>query len=208
MRCVFFFSQANREKTLDFLSKTEFDFDYFFVEMIESDLFLPYSSFDASAYQYAIIFPQTWIPTEKDLIFCIKLAQFAEQEKFDVIQFSYTNRFLKRKYERLPVYLFLRLTIMSVIRFPRRIASLFRLFVSVSEDKKIRLSRELEKLRIRMFSGYFFDDTKGYVASSRLFDGLESLKFGSLSGQRVLMALARDSMFKVCSMYPQKLFRR
>ncbi len=208
MRCVFFFSQASREKTLRVLDKTEFNVDYFFVEMIESDLFLPHSSFDASAYQYAVIFPRTWIPTEKDLMFCIKLAEFAEHEKFDLIQFSYTNRFLKRKYERLPVYLFLRLTIMTVIRFPRRMKSFLNSLVSVSEDKEIGLSKEIENLKLRMFSGYFFDDTKGYVASSRLFDGLESLKFGSLSGQRVLMALARDSMFKVCSMYPQKLFRR
>jgi hypothetical protein len=208
MRCVFFFSQASREKTLEILGKSDFDIDCFFVEMIESELFLPYSPFDVSNYHHAIIFPRTWMPTERDLVFCINLARFAEQENFDLIQFSYKSRFLKRKYERLPFYLSLRLTIMSLIRCPRRIRSLLKSQIPLSKDKEFRLSSELENLRLRVFSGYFFDDTKGYVASSQLFGGLESLKFGSLSGQRILMALARDSMFKVGSMYPQKLIRR
>jgi hypothetical protein len=208
MNCVFFFSQSSQEITLKILGKSDLNIDYFFVEMIDADLFLPFSPYVVSDYKYAVIFPQSWIPSEKDLIFCITLAQIAEQENFDLIQFSYKTRFLRRRYERLPIYLLLRLTIMSAIRFPRRIESLFKSLLPLRADKELRLSGDLENLRLSIFSGYFFDDTKGYVASSRLVNGLESLKFGSLSGQRVLMALARDSMFKVGSMYPQKLMRR
>jgi hypothetical protein len=207
MSCVFFFSDTNREKILQVLDNKNLDISYFFVEMTDSDLFLPYSPFNFSEYRYVVTFPKSWIPTKKNLNFCISLCEIAELETFDLIQFSYRTRFFKRRYERAPIYLFLRLTIMSAIRLNQRNSLMFRSFLRLDADKESRFSRKPGNLRLRLFPGYFFDDTKGYIASSRLINGLESLKFGSLSGQRALMALARDSRFKVCSMYPQKVPR-
>lgn len=207
MTCIFFFSQVNRERTLKILSEMNIRVDHFFVKMVDSELFLPYSHFDIPDNKYVVVFPNSRIPTKKDIYFCITLAEIAYQENIDLVQFSYRTRFLKRRYERLPIYLFLRLTTMSVIRLLRTFELFFRFQFGNEAKSGSGAFKELEELRFRLFSGYFFDDTKGFIASSHLVDGIRSLESGSISGQRVLMAIARDSMYKVCTMYPQKSMR-
>ena len=203
MKYSIYVSEKQRGSLNDFNLKEFDDLEVISLPETEIGTYFPILYFDEfHSKDLLAVFPNHWKLNTDNLKKVIQIMDLCS-EGYDLIQFEYKLTIFKRYYERLPAVVQLRL----IVKY------LYRLLGSLIKPSKYIVQRKEQLLSIhnnvnrisrdRLFGGYFLPNSRGFACSSKMAFEAKSLKAAGLSTDRVLMAIARDSGFKVATVFPR-----
>jgi hypothetical protein len=188
MKCFIYLS-VEQHKSLSLLELTNYgDLDIELKTYNGRELHFPtLNSAEAKSAEFLAVFPARWKVSKRNISRVVELIEDVYKD-YDLVQFDYKLTFFQRNYERFPLLVQIRLLAKYLIKLIRIL---------------ILKSNAPSRYQKRLFDGYFLPSTNGYVCSSILVYQAKSLKTAGLSTDRVLMSIARDSGFKVASIFPR-----
>lgn len=187
MKCVIYFSEKQQGSLNNLGFKNFGVFEIEFRTHQDFDLHFPIlNEEEMNLISVLAIFPPNWKVTSGNLKKVMGLIE-ENYKDYDLIQFDYRFTLFQRCYERLPAIVRMRL--------------LLKYFLRVSQALFVKPTVK-PTFQKKLFKGYFLPNTRGYICSPLLVFETKSLKTSCLSTDRVLMSIARDSGFKVATVFP------
>jgi len=203
MKYSIYVSEKQRRSLNDFSLKEFDDLEVISLPETEIGAYFPilYSD-DLNAKDFLAVFPNHWKLNTDNLRKVIQIMDLCS-DGYDLIQFEYKLTVFKRYYERFPAVVQFRLVVKYLCRLRGSLTKSSRYGVGRKEQFLSTRNNVKKISRDRLFSGYFLPHSRGFVCSSKMAFEAKSLKAAGLSTDRVLMAIARDSGFKVATVFPR-----